>query len=75
MPSASPNWLASIEAIVLPGAKRETLKLSALPMIMVTAIVSPMARPKASITPPTIAEIAAGRMMLKMAPQRVVPMP
>ena len=75
IPSASPNWLASIEAIVLPGASRERSKFSELPMIIVTAMVSPMALPRASITPPVIDDTAAGRMTLKIAPQRVVPTP
>ena len=61
--------------MVLPGASSEKLKLLELPMIIVTAMVSPMARPRASITPPTMPETAAGRITLMMAPQRVVPTP
>ena len=49
-------------AMVLPGASNDQLKLLELPIIMVTAMVSPMARPRASITPPTIPEMAAGRI-------------
>ena len=74
-PSASPNWLASIADIVLPGANKEKLKLFEFPIIIVTAIVSPIALPRASITPPTIPEIAAGNVTLMIAPQRVVPIP
>jgi rhodanese-related sulfurtransferase len=54
--------LASIEEIVFPGANNERLKLRALPIIIVTAIVSPIALPKPNITPPAIAEIAAGKI-------------
>ena len=61
--------------MVFPGASSDTLKLFELPMIIVTAMVSPMARPNASITPPMIPEIAAGRITLMIAPQRVVPTP
>ena len=61
--------------MVFPGARSEKLKLLELPMIIVTAIVSPMARPRASMTPPVIPEIAAGRMMFKMALHRVAPTP
>ena len=46
-PSASPNWLAMILAIVLPVSASEVGRLFVLPISMVTAIVSPRARPKA----------------------------
>ena len=61
--------------IVFPGASSDQLNVLELPMIMVTASVSPMARPKASITPPTMPEIAAGNITFMMAPHRVVPTP
>ena len=38
--------------IVVPGAKIEDWILNELPMMKVTAMVSPSARPSASITPP-----------------------
>ena len=42
---------------------------------MVTAMVSPIARPKANIIPPTIPEKAAGTKTRKMVSQRVAPNP
>ena len=61
--------------IVFPGASKDQLKTFEFPIIIVTAMVSPIARPRASITPPTIPEMAAGRITFKIAPQRVVPTP
>ena len=46
-----------------------------MPIIMVTAIVSPMALPNANIIPPTIPEKAAGIRTRKMVSQRVAPKP
>ena len=46
-PSASPNWLAMILAIVLPVSASEVGRLFVLPISMVTAMVSPKALPKA----------------------------
>ena len=45
-PSASPNWFAMILAIVLPVSASEVGRLFVLPMSMVTAMVSPRARPR-----------------------------
>ena len=46
-----------------------------LPIIIVTAMVSPKARPKANIIPPTIPEKAAGINTRKIVSQRVAPKP
>ncbi len=50
--SASANWLAIIAEMVVPWASNEDWILVALPMTKVTAIVSPSARPSASMAPP-----------------------
>ena len=44
-----------------------------LPITIVTAIVSPKARPNAKITAPNIPEIPAGSNTLKIVSQRVAP--
>ena len=59
--------------MVLAGASTEKLRSLLLPMTKVAAIVSPKARPKASIVPPTIPEKAAGIKTLKIVCQRVEP--
>ena len=46
-PSASPNWLAMMLAIVFHVSTRDWGRLFVLPISMVTAIVSPKARPRA----------------------------
>ena len=48
-PSASPNWLAITLAIVFPVEVSEVGRLFVFPMSMVTAIVSPKARPSANM--------------------------
>src|ERR1700692_1771650 len=50
---ASAISLARVEAILLPEANSDHDKRCALPITNVTAIVSPSARPRPSITPPT----------------------
>lgn len=57
------------------GASREGLIRLELPMIMVTAMVSPKARPRASMIPPTMPENAAGIRTRNSVPQRVAPKP
>src|ERR1051325_237540 len=52
--AASVNSLAMTAAIVYCGAKSEALICGLLPMTIVTAIVSPSARPRPSITAPMI---------------------
>src|SRR3989338_11122444 len=44
--AASPNSLASVEAIEVPGEKRDVGMRLALPITKVTAMVSPRARPR-----------------------------
>ena len=48
------NSLASTAAIVYCGAKSDKLTCGLFPITIVTAIVSPSARPKPSITAPTM---------------------
>src|SRR6266481_5836236 len=52
-PTASVNSFANVAEIVVPGCRIEVLMRCALPMTKVTAIVSPSARPRPSMTPPT----------------------
>ena len=51
-PTASVNSLAMAAEIVVPGASIEAEMRWALPMTKVTAMVSPRARPRPSMTPP-----------------------
>src|SRR5471032_2155222 len=51
--SASANSLARVEAIELPAENSDHDSELALPMTKVTAMVSPSARPRPSMTPPT----------------------
>lgn len=51
--AASANSFASADVMLLPGEYSDTLSSRfVLPMTNVTAIVSPSARPRPSITPP-----------------------
>ena len=52
--AASANSLAITAAIVYCGAKSDNATCGVLPITIVTAIVSPSARPKPSITAPTM---------------------
>ena len=61
--------------VAVTGANREKLILLALPMSMVTAIVSPIALPRANITALTIPEKAAGTRTFKIVSHRVAPNP
>ena len=58
---ASLNVVAILEAIVWAWSNSESGMSWALPMTMVTAIVSPSARPRPRMTAPTIPERAAGQ--------------
>ena len=51
---ASPNSLAMVEANVEPESNRDYGKRCEVPMTKVTAMVSPKARPKPSMTTPII---------------------
>ena len=75
LPSASPNWFANRDEIVFPGANKDIEKLFEFPIIIVTAIVSPIALPKASSTPAVMPEIAAGNTMLKIDVHLDAPIP
>ena len=52
-PSASVNSFAREEAILFPGFIIDEDNLCAFPITKVTAMVSPKALPRPSITPPT----------------------
>ena len=67
--------MANIEDIVLPGDINDQLKLLEFPIIIVTAIVSPMALPNESNTPPVIPDIADGRRTLKIVVHLEAPIP
>ena len=71
--SASPNWLAMIEAMELPVEVMESGTLLVLPMSMVTVIVSPRARPIAKIYEENIPEPATGNTILRTTSARVAP--
>jgi len=73
--SASANSLASVDAIELPGANRLGESRFALPMTKVTAIVSPSARPRPSITPPTTPMRVYGSTTWRTTSQVVQPSP
>jgi hypothetical protein len=51
--AASANSLAKVEEIEFPAENSDHDKVLALPMTKVTAMVSPSARPRPSMTPPT----------------------
>ena len=63
--SASPNWLAMIDAIEFPVEVIESGMLFVLPMSIVTVIVSPKARPIARIYDEKIPEPATGKTTLR----------
>ncbi len=73
--AASLNSLASAEAIELPGSNSEVLIRYALPMTNVTAIVSPSARPRPSMTPPITPTFVYGSTTFQTTSQVVAPMP
>jgi len=58
--AASPNSLAKVDAMDVPGENNEVGMRLALPITKVTAMVSPKARPKPNITPPILRESAYG---------------
>ena len=53
--------------MVYPGDNRDQLNAFELPIIIVTAIVSPIARPSARRIPPAIPDIAAGTITLNIS--------
>src|SRR5215469_7219556 len=74
-PTASVNSFASDAEIVVPGCRIEALMLCALPMTKVTAIVSPRARPRPSMVPPTMPALEYGTTTCQMTSQVVAPSP
>src|SRR6202043_1117555 len=73
---ASANSLASAEVMLLPGENSETLSSRlVLPITNVTAIVSPSARPRPSITPPITPVRVNGNTIFHITSQVVQPMP
>src|SRR5205807_892483 len=72
---ASLNSLAMAAAIVKPGCSTETLMSCRLPISMVTAMVSPSARPRPSMIAPMMPARPYGRTADHTASQRVAPSP
>ena len=72
-PSASPNWLAMIDAMEFPVAVMELGMLFVLPMSIVTVIVSPSALPMASMYDENIPAPATGKIILCTISARVAP--
>ena len=72
-PSASPNWLAMIDAIEFPVDVIEFGILLVLPMSIVTVIVSPNALPIANTYEEKIPEPATGNTILRTTSARVAP--
>src|SRR5699024_9726490 len=69
-PTASANSLAMMLAIVAAGANNPVGKSVRLPMTMVTAIVSPRARPSERTTPPMIPARACGSTAMRITSRR-----
>ena len=61
------------EQMVVPGARSEALMRCALPMTNVTAMVSPSARPRPSMMPPTMPTREYGTTTCQMTSHVVVP--
>src|SRR5882757_5706643 len=74
-PTASVNSLAIAEDMVVPGASKEELIRCALPMTNVTAMVSPSARPRPNMIPPTMPTRECGTTTFQMTSQVVAPSP
>ena len=69
-PSASPNWLAIMDAIEFPVEVMESGMLLVFPISIVTVIVSPNARPIAKIYDENIPEPATGNTTLRTTSAR-----
>src|SRR5262249_47674098 len=69
----SPNWLAMTAAMASPGAKRFAVICALAPMTRASAMVSPMARPRPSMTAPTMPPRLQGITAERIISQRVVP--
>ena len=72
-PSASPNWFAMIDAMLLPVAVSEAGMLFVFPMSIVTVIVSPRARPMAKMYAENIPDPAKGNTMWRITSALVAP--
>ena len=70
---ASLNVVAILEAMVWAWSNRRVGIASLLPMTMVTAMVSPSARPRPRMTAPMMPDRANGRTARQMTSQRVAP--
>ena len=70
---ASVNWLAMIDERVAAGANSECAMVGELPMTIVTAIVSPSARPVDRVTAPKRPTRALGSTTRQSTCQRVAP--
>ena len=71
--SASPNWLAMMDAMEFPVDVIDSGMLLVLPINMVTVMVSPKARPIAKIYDEKIPEPATGNTTLRITSARVAP--
>src|SRR6266403_927687 len=72
-PVASVNSLASTLAMVYPGANSDLAISGRLPITIVTAIVSPSARPKPKMIAPTMPARALRSTPMRIISQRVAP--
>ena len=72
-PSASPNWFAMMEAMLLPVAVRDPGMLFVFPISIVTVIVSPKARPMAKMYAENIPDPAKGNTMWRITSALVAP--
>ena len=71
--SASPNWLAMMDAMEFPVDVIDSGILLVLPINMVTVMVSPNARPIANTYDQKIPEPATGNTTLRTISARVAP--
>jgi len=74
-PKASANSFARVAEMVVPGARRETLRRCAFPMTNVTAMVSPSARPSPSIIAPIRLVFVKGIKILRHTSPTLAPVP
>ena len=72
-PVASPKLFAMIDAVVRPGANTFAVICVVPPITSATAIVSPMARPRPSMTAPIRPDRTRGRTATRSISQRVAP--
>src|SRR5580704_12302851 len=71
--SAPPNLIGQTPAMVYPGENRDFTICGLFPMTMVTAIVSPRARPKPRMMPPMMPARALRSTPTQIISQRVAP--